>query len=220
MVQSFNLPGILGVVKLFRNPRLAVPHQRHRSVADIDFHELKRHGFKGVVFDKDNCLTPPYSDKLHPPLEKNLAVCKKLFGEENVLIFSNSGGSSDDHPEYVRAARIEESVGVRVLKHGTKKPDGVDVMLKHFKMQSGKRSSDGNPHISCPSELVMVGDRVLTDVVFGNSNKMYTILTEIIAPKKNDNYMAAQIREMEKIVLKWLHRRGTKPPDHHLLDKA
>ena len=42
----------------------------------------------------------------------------------------------------------------------------------------------------------MVGDRLLTDVVYGNLNGMYTILVDPIT-EKNDNFPAKMIRRIE-----------------------
>lgn len=78
---------------LFGNERLVIPHVAVRDVRYIDWAELKRKGFEGVVFDKDNTLTVPYSLSLWPLLGSSLETCKALFGS-NVAVFSNSAGNS------------------------------------------------------------------------------------------------------------------------------
>lgn len=68
-------------------PDVAVPDIRY-----VDWAELKRKGFKGVVFDKDNTITAPYSLILWPPLGPSVELCKSLFGD-NIAVFSNSVGN-------------------------------------------------------------------------------------------------------------------------------
>jgi phosphatidylglycerophosphatase GEP4 len=62
------------------------------------------------------------------------------------------------------AARVEQALGVAVIRHGTKKPMGGDAMMRHF-------------GVSSLQHVAMVGDRVLTDVLCGNLNHMLTIQT-------------------------------------------
>lgn len=62
---------------------------------------LKKAGVKGIVFDKDNCLTAPYADVLHPSLLANWASCKSEFGTDRILIYSNWAGSADDEVGHV-----------------------------------------------------------------------------------------------------------------------
>lgn len=74
-----------------KDNHLAVPHISVKDIRWIDWVELEKRGFKGVVFDKDNTLTLPYSLALWPPLESSLDSCKSVFGD-NVAVFSNSAG--------------------------------------------------------------------------------------------------------------------------------
>lgn len=67
---------------------------------------LKKAGVDAIVFDKDNCLTEPYADVLHPSLQANWAVCKSEFGAANILVYSNWAGSADD-ADGAAAARLE-----------------------------------------------------------------------------------------------------------------
>ncbi|KAF9594595.1 hypothetical protein IFM89_034217 [Coptis chinensis] len=76
-----------------KDNHLAVPHISVKDIRWIDWVELEKRGFKGVVFDKDNTLTLPYSLALWPPLESSLDSCKSVFGD-NVAVFSNSAGLS------------------------------------------------------------------------------------------------------------------------------
>ena len=166
MGQNFNWAGTAGFFGLAKGS----PEERAQmlpalDVADIravDWAGLRAAGFKGCVFDKDNTLTLPYICEVKPELAESLGRCQAAFGEAQVAIFSNSAGLEQFDPDGVEAGRVEAGLGVRVLRHREKKPAG------------GK--GDLERHFGCGAEeLVMVGDRYLTDVVFGNRNGMFTI---------------------------------------------
>ncbi|KAK4258027.1 hypothetical protein QN277_007538 [Acacia crassicarpa] len=78
--------------------------------------ELRRRGFKGAVFDKDNTITVPYSLTPWPPLTPSLELCKSEFGPD-VAIFSNSAGLHEYDPEGSKARALEEAIGIRVIRH-------------------------------------------------------------------------------------------------------
>lgn len=96
MGQSLNLAAVRVAWRvLLRNRSLAVPHfsvkgmflsassglvrsvkathltlaMRFADIRDINFARLREIGCAAVVFDKDNCLTAPYSDQLYPGLD-------------------------------------------------------------------------------------------------------------------------------------------------------
>ncbi|OZJ06777.1 hypothetical protein BZG36_00398 [Bifiguratus adelaidae] len=168
---------------------------------------MKALGIKAAVFDKDNCLTAPYGNDIHPPFRETWSKCKDAFGKENVLIISNSAGTDDDKG-HVKAQKIEASLGVPVLRHSSKKPAGGEALPMHFKQSTGEEIT--------PSHMVMTGDRLFTDVLFGNLNGMVTVLTREVVSEKGDNPVAVQIRRIEHKLLDWLIKRGVKPPKHPL----
>lgn len=91
--QRINFEGIaysFGI--LSKNKHLAVPHVTVPDIRYIDWAELKNRGFQGVVFDKDNTITVPYSLSLWAPLRPAIEQCKSLFGS-NIAVFSNSAGN-------------------------------------------------------------------------------------------------------------------------------
>ena len=128
----------------------------------VDWQALKDAGFKGVVFDKDNTLTVPYARAVHPPLEASLEECKRVFGKRNLAVFSNSAGLAQYDPDGSEADGLEEALGVRFIRHKAKKPAG--------------GAGEVEEHFECSAhQLVMVGDRYLTDVVYGNRHGMLTV---------------------------------------------
>ncbi|KAJ4981648.1 hypothetical protein NE237_032485 [Protea cynaroides] len=204
--QSFNLEGIISTAAVVtRDRHLAIPHITVPDISWIDWVELERRGFRGVIFDKDNTLTAPYSLALSPPLVPSLERCRSVFGE-NIAIFSNSAGLYQYDVDGAKATSIEKSLGIRVLRHGTKKPAGTaEEIEKDFGYAT--------------SLLVMVGDRHFTDIVYGNRNGFLTILTEPISTSA-EPFIVKQVRKMETCLVNYWCRRGLKPSGHNLLLEA
>ena len=122
MVQAWNWPAVKVTARvLLRQPSLALPHVEAASVADVNFRCLRAAGCQGVIFDKDNTLTDPYVDTLHPSLADALREARNAFGEGNVAVLSNSAGTPDD-PNYAVADRLERALGLPVLRRPEKKP--------------------------------------------------------------------------------------------------
>lgn len=92
--QRFNLSGLISTFDVVLNtPQLALPHLEAPDMSSIDWTSLKRLGFQGVVLDKDNTLTAPYSNALWPPLAASLHHCNTVF-DGRLAILSNSAGIS------------------------------------------------------------------------------------------------------------------------------
>ncbi|KAG8963176.1 hypothetical protein FRC03_003323 [Tulasnella sp. 419] len=51
-----NLSGTLNVFRALAFPRLIVPSIQVKTIQGIDFRALKEAGYRGAIFDKDNCL--------------------------------------------------------------------------------------------------------------------------------------------------------------------
>ncbi|RKO85653.1 mitochondrial PGP phosphatase-domain-containing protein [Blyttiomyces helicus] len=182
MVQSFNLPGILAFAKVLANPSLAVPHIIVQDVRCIDFAALKAAGISAIVFDKDNTLTAPYKDSVHPPFEEAWAECRRFFTADRLAVVSNSAGTPDDAGG-VKAAAVEKALGVSVLRHEEKKPAGGHHASTHFRVP--------------PTSIAVVGDRLLTDIVYGNLNGMLTIFASRVVTEDGDNPFAKVMRRFE-----------------------
>ncbi|XP_019166298.1 PREDICTED: phosphatidylglycerophosphatase GEP4, mitochondrial-like isoform X2 [Ipomoea nil] len=163
--QRINVEGLTSSLGIFaKNKHLVIPHIAVPDIRYIDWAELKRRGFEGVVFDKDNTLTVPYSLRLWPPLRSSIEQCKALFGN-NIAVFSNSAGLFEYDPDGRNAKILERAIGIKVIRHRVKKPAGT---AEEIERQFGCESS----------KLIMVGDRPFTDIVYGNRNGFLTILTE------------------------------------------
>ncbi|KAF8305928.1 hypothetical protein DL93DRAFT_2089147 [Clavulina sp. PMI_390] len=170
------------LLRTFFKPTLAAPAVRVPSIRHLDFEALKRAGYKGAVFDKDNCLDA-------------WRQCLRTFGKENVVIVSNATGTRSD-PGYLEAESVAHHLGVPVLAHTTPKPGCSSTIITYFASRSPNMlaarpkshpvlpflsnsihelqpieaaSSPSTTHTPIkPSELIVVGDRVFTDVILGN----------------------------------------------------
>ncbi|EKM53571.1 uncharacterized protein PHACADRAFT_125376 [Phanerochaete carnosa HHB-10118-sp] len=156
----FNLPGTLVPLHLLVNPRLVVPSVVVRDIRQLDFFELRKAGYRGAVFDKDNCLTLPHRDQLVPELTDAWRECRKTFGEGNVLIVSNSAGTRVD-PGEIQAESVTFHLRAPVLRHSAFKPSYscISSLRTYFSSLPAPIRDD---------ELIVVGDRIFTDVVMAN----------------------------------------------------
>ncbi|CAO3684725.1 unnamed protein product [Umbelopsis vinacea] len=206
MVQSLNVSGILNAFRVFRNPSLIIPHLVVDDIRQIDFVKLKEQGVKVMAFDKDNCLTAPYQNNVSAEFEPAWKLCKDTFGHDRVIIISNSAGTDDDsnHEQISHPPKsiilVEKTLGVPVLRHTIKKPGGGDELVRRFQ------------GVAKPQQMVMVGDRLFTDVLFGNLNGTLTVFTRQIISEKGDNPIAARIRRFEHRLLDTLLKQKVQPP--------
>ncbi|KAL5757652.1 hypothetical protein ACOSP7_020263 [Xanthoceras sorbifolium] len=201
--QRINAEGIVSSVAVFtRDRHLALPHVLVPDIRYIDWAELHRMGFRGVVFDKDNTITAPYCLTLWGPVSSSIDRCKLVFGND-IAVFSNSSGLFEYDHEGSKARKLEGKIGIKVIRHGVKKPAGTaEEIEKHF----GCRAS----------QLIMVGDRPFTDVVFGNRNGFFTILTEPLSLTE-EPFIVRQVRKLEVFLVNHWFRRGLKPISHGLM---
>lgn len=191
MVQSLNTKALLTLASVARRPGLMTPHVAVDTVSQLNYEALKEKcGIQAIIFDKDNTLTAPYVNEVHANAKAGLEKAVQTFGASNVAILSNSAGTLDD-PEYKDAISIETSMGIAVIRHDEKKPGGLAEVLSHFQLED-------------PANLCVVGDRLLTDIVFGNLFGMLTVHTLPLcrgADNAGDNTIAKVIRWTENTVL-------------------
>ncbi|PCH35790.1 hypothetical protein WOLCODRAFT_145959 [Wolfiporia cocos MD-104 SS10] len=146
-----NIPGALVPLHLLVNPRLILP-----SIAVTAC---------GAVFDKDNCLTIPHRDGLVRELTECWKECCETFGEGNVLAVSNSAGSHLDAGE-IQAEAVSHALSVPVLRHASPKPSYACIVSIRAYFAS-------LPAPVRDAELIVVGDRLMTDVVLANRMARY-----------------------------------------------
>ena len=93
--------------------------------------------------------------------EKFQALRAAYLGSR-LLIVSNSAGTRDDIGGQ-EADLLEKATGVKVLRHKTKKPGCGAQIFEFLKNEPGIG-------VTRPSQIVVVGDRLSTDIMMANMN--------------------------------------------------
>lgn len=137
-----------------------VPDIYKKSIYAIDYNKLKANGIKCLLFDLDNTLVP-YTESI--PSKKVRDLFKKLRDLGfRVLIFSNSGKK--------RLTPFKEQLGVDFCYRCWKpSPKKFLFVLKEYKYNE--------------SEVAIIGDQILTDIIGGNNVGITTILVNPISKK-------------------------------------
>jgi len=130
-----------------------------------------------------------YTNSLHPSVVDIVAQARAQFPSA-VAILSNSVGTDDDDG-YAGAKLTEAGVGLPVIRHRQKKPACLEEVLAHFRGVLGSVQ---------PGEICVVGDRLLTDVVFANR---YGLVSVLVAPLNalKDHPIATLLRFLERSLL-------------------
>ena len=223
VTQSVNLRGVGDFVSLYartcggdgsrKDVHVPIlPHIETSDLRNIDWVDLKEtKKYKGVVFDKDHTLTLPYDMKLHPFARESLEQCIAVFGKENVVLYSNSAGLKQFDPEGHHAAVLEDALGISVFRHEDKKP--------HVSSRTVQELQD---YFGCETRnLIMVGDRYMTDVVFGNRLGMLTIrptpFAETSGSRHREPLTVRISRRLEEGLVNRCRSQGMCPPSRVVL---
>ncbi|KAE9973814.1 hypothetical protein EG328_004219 [Venturia inaequalis] len=169
-----NISGIVNAFKLLRDPSLCLPHHTVSTFNHLPIPLSKafagRHGEKtpdirAVILDKDNCFAVPHENEVHKPYREKFEELRKAYPGSRLLIVSNTAGTQDD-PSHEQEKLLEKNTGVKVLRHGTKKPGCKDEVMEYFAQAK-------DFEITSPSQIAVVGDRLLTDVMMANMMGSY-----------------------------------------------
>lgn len=155
-----NLNAVSYALKCIGSPRKFMPNITVGTFNDLPVPIpplSNKFPIKVVILDKDNCFAKPHTTIVWPEYQAKMDALKKTYGE-NLLILSNTAGSSDD-PTKQLAQDLEKSTGVRVLHHEVKKPGCYNEVVASLK---------SNGVIQDAKEIAVVGDRLMTDVVMAN----------------------------------------------------
>ena len=136
-------------------------------------------------------------------------------------------------PNGMEAKHLEKELGIRVARHKEKKPSGSGAELApsflNNDSHSKKESSNSRGETNSPCEkFVFVGDRYLTDVVFGNKSGMFTIRvapfdvsneSKAIAARSIESYFTQMENEKQNETNPARARRKNERPRKRLLKK-
>ena len=133
------------------------PDYNLKDIYEIDFEELKSKGIKALLFDLDSTIMKSKSAEYSAKTREWLSKIEREFV---IAVISNN--FSEEYIEKVRSISTFDVIGA------ARKPDPA-ILLEYL----------ANARIK-PSEAVMVGDRPLTDILFGKFLGCKTILVDSI----------------------------------------
>ncbi|MCH8275789.1 MAG: YqeG family HAD IIIA-type phosphatase [Armatimonadetes bacterium] len=162
------------------------PDYRVRSVSEIDPQELAQDGFKAALLDMDNTLLPWRGETV--PEETRVWIESCTRAGLKLCLVSNARNR-------VRLKAMSEKLGVPFAS-GRLKParEGFEHALRLVG--------------ASPSETVMIGDQIFTDVWGGNRMGIVTILVEPVHPRE---FIGTKFSRVAERVVMWFLRRAVEP---------
>ena len=160
------------------------PDEYLDSTYSIDFDQLYKEGYRGIIFDIDNTLVPHGA----PADERAIS----LFTHLKELGFHCMLLSNNKEP---RVKMFNDAVHVNyIYKAGKPKPAGYRKAMEVLGTDT--------------SNTIFVGDQIFTDVYGANRTGIRTILVKPIHPKEEIQIVLK--RYLEKIVLFFYQRKCQK----------
>lgn len=163
------------------------PDEYLESTYKIDFDDLYRKGYRGIIFDIDNTLVPHGA-----PADER---AKKLFAHLKELGFRCCLLSNNQRP---RVEMFNEEIQVNFIENAHKPS------VKNYRkaMEIMETNQD---------TTLFVGDQLFTDVYGARRTGIYSILVQPIHPKEEIQIVLK--RYLEKIVLFFYKRKCAKKYD-------
>ena len=136
-----------------------IPFAHAKSIFDVDEAFYRANGIKVVLCDLDNTLGSVVEKD---PSERVFELVKRMesWGIRFLICSNNTGG---------RVGRFASELGIQVASK----------MMKPLSFRVKKFLKKENID---PSEVLLVGDQIMTDVLCGNGAKVKVLLTELISP--------------------------------------
>lgn len=159
---------------------LMTPQEIAETIHDIDFDALHQNGFRYIFFDVDNTLLPPEDKKISLQIENTLVTIKN----KGFYIYFVSNNSSKQ-----RIKRVCDQLNI----------PGYYFSLKPFPFTALEMQKQ--LHINLEKTIV-VGDQLLTDIIFSNWIKSYGILVDPL--NKKLSFIKTLQRELELKLIQWL----------------
>ncbi len=160
-----------------------VPDIYVKSIYDIDYDSLFNRGIKCILFDLDNTLVPPHIKEASKKLTDFIEELRNT--KFHLIIYSNSG--------HKRVNNFQKQLEMEAF-YFVKKPykGKINIIMKKYNYNQ--------------SEIAIVGDQLLTDIVFGNKVGITTILVNQIST--HDGLFTKINRFREKRILKKLYKNN------------
>ncbi len=157
---------------------LVLPDYEYDDIVDIDDALLK--GKNLIIFDVDNTLVFPETTTSK---KKIIKWVRKRAKEYTCVCVSNSKTIA------TRARKIERLVGCKVI------------ISRHKKPWNGLFRDIERVQPVVPKKTVLIGDRILTDILFGNAHGMTTILVKRFATREK---VSTKILRAFEATIKWV----------------
>ena len=154
------------------------PDYNLESIYDIDKNELKSKGIKGIFFDLDSTVMESKTGKF---TKKTLDFLNELQKDFKVAIISNNHKKG-----YID--KVQKISPVNVYGNA-RKPDVKILKIACYEMGLEIK------------EVIMVGDRPLTDILAGQKAGMKTILVDSIS-KEKEGILTRFVRHLERLTIK------------------
>ena len=154
------------------------PDYNLESIYDIDKNELKSKGIKGIFFDLDSTVMQSKTGKF---TKRTLDFLNDLQKDFKVAIISNNHKKG-----YID--KVQKDSPVKVYGNA-RKPDVKILKIACYEMGLEIK------------EVVMVGDRPLTDILAGQKVGMKTILVDSIS-KDKESRLVRFVRFLERLTVK------------------
>lgn len=164
--------------------KLFLPDYQVNTIYEVDPEQLRRLGIKGLITDLDNTLVGAKVALATPELVNWLKLLQS--SGLKVVIVSNN--------HRARVAAFAEPLGIPFV-HSARKPSH-RAFRKALDLLGLK-----------PSETLMIGDQVMTDVFGANRMGMRTMLVKPISVQ-DEGFFTRINRRLEKMVIARLKKRG------------
>jgi uncharacterized protein len=159
---------------------LISPKEVYSAVEEIDLDSLYRQGYRTIFLDVDNTLLT-YSET-EISFQKITWIEKVKLAGYKVFIISNNSSCR-------RIKKVSEQMGVF----------GLYFAMKPMVLGIKELASDWEVDLT---KSLVIGDQLLTDIIFGNWVKAHTVLVDPL--DKNVSFLRALQREVEMFLLKKL----------------
>ncbi|EMR10346.1 HAD phosphatase, family IIIA [Pneumocystis murina B123] len=169
-----NIKAIIPSISSLFSPSSLVPHIIINNFSQIptNISEVLKNKFRhfsdldiniqAIILDKDNCITVPGELELYPSYNEKWQQLKQNYNQ--IFILSNSSGTFTKKYQD-EALILEQKLDVSVLRHKKKKPQCFPDIISFLTQ---------NLAIS-PSQTIVIGDRLFTDILMGNKIGAWTI---------------------------------------------
>lgn len=179
-------------------------------LGDINMYDITsyidKNNIKYVLLDKDNTISRPYSNIIEDKERTIITFLQNKIGYNNVLIVSNSIGSSDDSNRNL-IPNIEKALDIRILIHNTKKPMIPLEVISKFLLNNEKNNNEYNIKTNDikdafdTNRYLVIGDRLMVDIYMAKHMNFKSVLIEPIDVFA-DNISVRLMRKIEKMFIR------------------